>query len=91
MIHNKLAARIVQVHLNVSYIQLFLGQDFGEASYIPDTGSRTGSMRAHASKPCNFWNVLVAIKMILWLAQSKYPALMMADLMWTHNPSLQYA
>lgn len=77
-------AGIVQAHLNVPYSQL-LGQDLEEVSYSPDTGASTGTTRARSNKPQNFWHVPTAIKAILWGAQSKYPALTIAE------PPLQYA
>jgi hypothetical protein len=82
------AAGIVQAHLNVPYAEL-LGQDSGEASYSPETGATTGGRASSESR--TFRHVPAAIKTILRGAQSKYPAVTMAEIMAAHNPPLQYA
>jgi hypothetical protein len=85
--YNKVAAGIVQAHLNVPHTEL-LGQDSSESSYSPDTGSTRG--RA-PSESRTFRHVPAVIKTILRGARSKYPALTMAELMAAHDPPLQYA
>jgi hypothetical protein len=85
--YNKVAAGIVEAHLNVPYAKL-LGQDPGESSYSPDTGS-AGNRAPTETR--TFRHVTAAIKTILRGARSKYPVLTMAELMAAHQPPLQCA
>jgi hypothetical protein len=85
--YNKVAAGIVQAHLNVPYAQL-MGQDSGEASHSEETGgSRTPTPQRESR---TFRHVPAAIKSILRGARSKYPSLTVAELMAVHEPPLKY-
>ena len=85
--YNEIAAGIVQAHLNVPYSEL-LGQESGEASYGPETGS-AGERTSTESR--TFRHVPAAIKAILRGARSKYPAITIAEIMAAHSPPLQYS
>jgi hypothetical protein len=89
MTYNKVAAGIVQTHLNVPYADL-LGQDSGEGPYSEDRG---GGLRTSASpmESRTFRHVPSSIKAILRGARSKYPSLTVAELMAAHKEPLQYA
>jgi hypothetical protein len=86
--YNEIAAGIVQAHINVPYADLLGGQDSGEASHGPDTGSTTTRTSTESR---TFRHVPPAIKTILRGVRSKYPAVTVAELMAAHSPPLQYA
>jgi hypothetical protein len=70
--YSKVAAGIVQAHLNVPYAEL-LRQDSGGASHEPETGAGDRGQAQMGAK--TFRHVPPAIKTILRGARSKYPAL----------------
>jgi hypothetical protein len=86
--YNEVATGIVQAHSNVPYTEL-LGQDLGEASHEPKAGTSDGGRAQGGAK--TFRHVPAAIKAILRGARSKYPALVIADLMGASESPLQYS
>jgi hypothetical protein len=78
---------IVQVHLNTPYAQL-LGKNAGEPSEERDGPRDTGFVLPGEAQ--NYRHVPPTIKTALRGVGSKYPAVMIVELMAARNPPLKY-
>lgn len=86
--YNVVAVGIMQAHLNVPYAQLMGNDPSEESSGYPEMHSTGGAMPSPG--PRTFHHVPASIKAILRGVRSKYPLVMIAELMAAHLPALQY-